>query len=69
MTLKITSINTVVNAACEVIDTIVGAHTTLDDAFDYSQNMAGYRGQSKIEVRNGDMVYTLDLFNGEYRPE
>lgn len=69
MTLKITSINTVVNAACEVIDTIVESHTTLDDAFDHSQNMTGYRGQSKIEVRNGDMVYTLDLFNGEYRPE
>lgn len=69
MTLKITSINERVNAACEVIDTIVGAHTTLEDAFDHSQNMAGYRGQSKIEVRNGDMVYTLDLFNGEYRPE
>lgn len=69
MTLKITSINVMVNAACEVIDTIVGAHTTLEDAFDHSQNMTGYRGQSKIEVRNGDMVYTLDLFNGEYRPE
>lgn len=69
MTLKITSINVMVNAACEVIDTIVGAHTTLEDAFGHSQNMTGYRGQSKIEVRNGDMVYTLDLFNGEYRPE
>lgn len=69
MTLKITSINTLVNAACEVIDTIVESHTTLDDAFDHSQNMTGFRSQNKIEVRNGDMVYTLDLFNGEYRPE
>lgn len=69
MTLKITSINERVNAACEVIGTIIGTHTTLDDAFDHSQNMPGYSSQSKIEVRNGDMVYTLDLFNGEYRPE
>lgn len=69
MTLKITSINTLVNAACEVIDTIVESHTTLDDAFDHSQNMTGFRSQNKIEVRSGDMVYTLDLFNGEYRPE
>lgn len=69
MTLKITSINTVVNAACEVVGTIIGTHTTLDDAFDHSQNMTGHCGQSKIEVRLGDMVYTLDLFNGEYRPE
>ena len=69
MTLKITSINVVVNAACEVIDTIVESHTTLEDAFDHSQNMSGFRSKSKVEVRNGDMVYTLDLFNGEYRPE
>jgi hypothetical protein len=69
MTLKITSINSVTNAACEVIDTIVSKHNSLDEAFDHSQNIPGYRGQSKIEIRNGDMVYTLDLFNGEYRPE
>lgn len=69
MTLKITSINERVNAACEVIDTIVESHNTLDEAFDHSQNINGYRSQSKIEVRIGDMVYTLDLFNGEYRPE
>lgn len=69
MTLKITSINSVTNAACEVIDTIVQQHDSLNEAFDHSQNMPGYRGQSKIEVRSGDMVYTLDLFNGEYRPE
>lgn len=69
MTLKITSINERVNAACEVIDTIVQQHNSLDEAFDHSQNMTGHCGQSKIEVRLGDMVYTIDLFNGEYRPE
>lgn len=69
MTLKITSINTVVNAACEVIDTIVQQHNSLDEAFDHSQNINGFRSQSKIEVRIGDMVYTIDLLNGEYRPE
>jgi|GEM_PF-2518327 len=69
MMLKITSINERVNAACEVIDTIVQQHNSLDEAFDHSQNITGYRGKSKVEVRNGDMVYTIDLFNGEYRPE
>lgn len=69
MTLKITSINVMVNAACEVIDTIVESHNTLDEAFDHSQTMPGFRSQSKIEVRIGDMVYTIDLLNGEYRPE
>lgn len=69
MTLKITSINERVNAACEVIDTIVQQHNSLDEAFDHSQNINGFRSQSKIEVRIGDMVYTIDLFNGEYRPE
>jgi len=69
MTLKITSINVMVNAACEVINTVVESHNTLDEAFDHSQTMPGFRSQSKIEVRNGDMVYTIDLFNGEYRPE
>lgn len=69
MTLKITSINTVVNAACEVVGTIVQQHNSLDEAIDHSQNITGYRSKSKVEVRNGDMVYTLDLFNGEYRPE
>jgi len=69
MTLKITSINVMVNAACEVINTVVESHNTLDEAFDHSQTMPGYRSKSKIEIRNGDMVYTIDLFNGEYRPE
>lgn len=68
MTLKITSINERVNAACEVIDTIVQQHNSLDEAFDHSQNINDFRSQSKIEVRIGDMVYTIDLLNGEYRP-